>query len=321
MIATVCFRQLLRASVEPLYELALTNEADEFWETLTPEQRHWLPEAYAVCERITRRHSATFHLAAGLLPTAKRRAVHALYAFCRCTDDIVDRLGAQAAEVLPLWQDAVLTSGEDARSLVALAWRDAANRHRVPRRYAQQLMAGVARDLECHRYATFAELATYCYAVASTVGLMAMHIIGFSGAEAVPRAIDLGVALQLTNILRDVGEDWKVGRLYLPQEELAAFDIDERAIAEGLTDSRWRAFMQFQIERARLLYAQSLPGIAHLDRTGRFAIAVAAELYRAILSDIERNGYDVFQRRAHVGTWGKLLRLPPIWLRTITLAY
>jgi phytoene synthase len=140
-----------------------------------------------------------------------------------------------------------------------------------------------------------------------------MHIIGFAGSAAIPYAIKLGVALQLTNILRDVGEDWQAGRVYLPQEELAAFALTEADLAAGQVDARWRAFMQFQIERNRRLYAEAWPGIALLNRDGRFAIAAAAGLYQAILDDIEAHDYDVFNRRAQVSKWGKLSRLPGLW--------
>jgi 15-cis-phytoene synthase len=146
--------------------------------------------------------------------------------------------------------------------------------------------------------------------------LMAMHIIGFRNEEAIPYAIKLGVALQITNILRDVGEDWRNGRLYLPSEELAQFDLDESDVAAGVIDDRWRNFMRFQIERTHQLYDEAFPGIAMLNADGRFAIAAAADLYRAILGDIERHDYDVFSRRAHISATGKLARLPGIYQRS-----
>ena len=145
---------------------------------------------------------------------------------------------------------------------------------------------------------------------------MTMHIVGYSSKEAIPYAVKLGVALQLTNILRDVAEDWQKGRLYLPQEELAAFGLTEVDIQNGRVDERWRAFMRFQISRARQLYAEALPGIKMLGKSGRFAIGAAAELYQGILDDIEANNYDVFSRRAYVSDWNKLTRLPGIWWRT-----
>jgi phytoene synthase len=144
---------------------------------------------------------------------------------------------------------------------------------------------------------------------------MAMHIMGFSGPEAVPYAVRLGVALQITNILRDVAEDWGRGRLYLPLDELAAFGLEAADVAEGVVDDRWRAFMRLQIDRNRDLYDQAVPGISLLHRDGQFAVAAAADLYSAILEDIEANDYDVFGRRAHLSGWGRLRRLPAIWLR------
>ena len=159
-------------------------------------------------------------------------------------------------------------------------------------------------------------MAAYSYGVASTVGLMSMHIIGYSDSDAVLYAIKLGVALQLTNILRDVSEDWRRGRLYLPLEELAAHGLSEADVEAGQVDDRWRAFMRFQIARNRDLYAEALPGIAFLNREGRLAVAAAAELYRAILNDIEAHDYDVFSRRAYVNAWNKLRRAPGIWWRS-----
>jgi phytoene synthase len=203
----------------------------------------------------------------------------------------------------------------DEHDLVALAWADTRARYDIPVRYAHQLIDGVARDLDKTRYETFDELAEYAYGVASTVGLMSMHITGFDGPEAIPYAVKLGVALQLTNILRDVGEDWAQGRLYLPLDELGACRLSEQDIATGKVDDRWRSLMRFQIERNRRLYAEALPGVHMLHADGRFAIAAAGELYQGILEDIEANDYQVFGRRAHLTGWGKLRRLPGIWAR------
>jgi phytoene synthase len=169
------------------------------------------------------------------------------------------------------------------------------------------------------RYDTFEDLTTYCYGVASTVGLMSMHITGFNSSAAIPFAVKSGVALQLTNILRDVGEDFRAGRVYLPQEELADFGLTEDYLAAGQIDNRWRAFMRFQIDRTRRLYAESQPGVALLHPDGRLAIAAAAGLYSAILDDIEAHDYDVFTRRAHVSGWGKLRRLPGLWWQSLTI--
>jgi len=274
-----------------------------------------LRRAYRYCARVTHQHSRTFHLASGLLPPAKRKAVRALYAFCRVSDDLVDRANCDPLSRLDEWRVRSLTAHPPTDDPVALAWSDTLARYRIPSQYAHQLIDGVARDLKVRRYATFDDLAEYAYGVASTVGLMSMHIVGFQGPEAIPYAIKLGVALQLTNILRDVGEDWACGRLYLPQDELRAFGLDEADIAADRVDDRWRSLARFQIDRNRSLYAEAMPGIAMLHPDGRFAIAAAAELYQAILADIEAHDYDVFRRRAHVTARSKISLLPGIWWR------
>ncbi len=281
---------------------------------------HTLQMAYEHCNHITRHHSKTFFLASSLLPPDKRRAARALYAFCRITDDIADadQPAEERGERLESWRALVMNTYTNplTDNPVALAWTDAQHRYNIPQGYAEQLIDGVARDLIQTRYQTFEDLAGYSYGVASTVGLMAMHIIGYESKVAVPYAVRLGVALQLTNILRDVNEDWQSGRVYLPQDELDAFGLSEADIAAGNTDERWQKFMTFQIERTHRLYDESWAGIYMLHADGRFAIAAAAELYRAILDDIQDNNSDVFSRRAHVGTWGKLRRLPSIWWRS-----
>lgn len=274
-----------------------------------------LRSAYEVCEQITARHSKSFYAATSLLPAEKRRAIRALYAFCRVSDDIVDHPEGSAASRLAAWRNRVLSMHPSPADPVLMAWTDARLRYNIPARYVEQLLDGVSCDLRQDRYETFAELAAYAYGVASTVGLMSMYIIGFAGAQALPYAIKLGVALQVTNILRDVGEDWRMGRVYLPQEELAAFNLDETDLSLGRVDDRWRKFMRFQIARNRQLYAEACPGIRMLDKGGRCAVGAAAEYYQAILGDIERHDYDVFTRRAHVSAWDKVRRIPGLWLR------
>ncbi len=286
--------------------------------TRDPALLRW---SYQRCEEITQAHSRTFYTASALLPTTIRRSVRALYAFCRVSDDLVDRYRGSSLAVLEAWRERALAPCPSENDPVVLAWADTRARFRIPSCYAGQLIDGVAQDLVQTRYATFPELAAYAYRVASTVGLMAMHIVGFSGPEAIPYAVRLGLALQLTNILRDVGEDWRAGRLYLPLDELAAFGLTEADVAAGRMDERWHAFLCFQIERVQSFYLSSLPGIAFLAPAGRFAIAAAAELYWAILGDILTHGGNVFERRAYVGQWDKLRRLPGIWWRTKTLAY
>lgn len=278
--------------------------------------------AYTYCQQLTREHSRTFYMASGLLPKEKRRGARALYAFCRVCDDIVDEQQESNDPVAELakWRGHPQQASSDVADPVAIAWADTRSRFQIPWRYGEQLIEGVSRDLSQVRYPTFDALAHYCYGVASTVGLMAMHIIGFESTDAIPYAIRLGVALQLTNILRDIDEDWRAGRVYLPQDELTAFGLSEDSIAAGQVDDRWRAFMRFQIQRTRDLYDEAMPGIALLDKDGRLAITAAAELYRGILDDIEASDYNVFGRRAHLTTWEKVSRLPSIWRLSRSLA-
>ena len=275
-----------------------------------------LRTAYKQAEKVTAQHSKSFYLASGLLPEEKRAAVRALYAFCRTVDDIVDEsLDAERESQLDYWRAMVETSRFTDQDRIAVAWADTLTRYHIPRHYALQLIDGVARDLFQSRYQTFADLATYCYGVASTVGLMSMYIIGFAANEAVPYAIKLGVALQMTNILRDIGEDFRNGRLYLPREELIFYGIHESDIAAGRVTENWRQFMRFQIERTRQLYRESWPGVKMLEREGQLAVGAASVFYQGILDQIEKSGYDVFTRRASLSAWGKVRRIPALlWM-------
>lgn len=281
--------------------------------------------AYTACAAVIAEHGKTFYLATGLLPPAKRQAVRALYAFCRTADNIVDATDAPVAvraARLAAWRARALAAAPPPDDLVAVAWADTRRRYHVPATYSEQLLDGVARDLCQTRYDSFAELTTYAYGVASTVGLMMLRIIGTAPGcteeAALPYAIKMGVALQLTNILRDVGEDWRAGRVYLPAAELAAWGLGPADLAAGprwagRPPARWQAFMGFQVARARALYRDAWPCVAMFARDGRFCVAAMCALYRAILDEIDTHAYDVFTHRAHVSTWGKLRRLPGIW--------
>ncbi|MEP7292375.1 MAG: squalene/phytoene synthase family protein [Chloroflexota bacterium] len=300
---------------DPLLALAYEAFSSPARGDTVKTDNHALENAYRYCANVTSASSRTFYLAAALLPKSKRRAAHALYAFCRSTDDLIDKLQVPGdrGDNLADWRRRLTSGYPTPYDPVPLAWADAQANFDIPRGYASQLFDGIARDLTQNRYTSFAELTEYCYSVASTVGLMVMHIVNFQGEAALPYAVKLGIALQLTNILRDVGEDFRAGRLYLPLDELAGFGLTQADVAAGRVDDRWRAFMRFQIERTRTLYQEAEPGIALLDSDGRFAIASAAHLYRAILGDIEAHDFDVFHRRAHVGRWGKFQRLPATW--------
>lgn len=273
--------------------------------------------AQQATEAVIRQHSRTFHFATALLPSAARGAIRALYAFCRMTDDLVDRDGA-TQEDLDAWRALVNLPMAEQKMPVLLYWSGVRERFGVDRRYEQELIDGVNMDLRCRRYDTWAALEDYCYHVASTVGLLSMPIIGmapgFQFEQAKPYAVRLGVALQLTNILRDVGEDAGRGRVYFPEEDLARFGLTRQDILAGVWDERFRELMRFEIARARQLYEESLPGIAMLSRAARPAVGAAALLYRAILDEIEAIDYQVHTRRAHTTGWQKLKLLPGIVL-------
>jgi phytoene synthase len=282
-----------------------------------------LQRGYAECEAIIAQHGKTFNLATGLLPPATRRAIRALYAFCRIADNIVDApqepVDVREAK-LEAWRYKSVTASPPHDDLVALAWADTRLQYKIPYTYCEQLIDGVARDLHQQRYETFDELATYAYGVASTVGLMMLRIIGtapgFTEEDALSYAIKMGLALQITNILRDVGEDHLSGRVYLPAGELRAWGLCGEDLMEfGIPNSkeRWHDFMRFQVERNRALYREAWPCIQMFDKDGRFCVAAMCSLYRAILDDIETHDYDVINRRAHVSALGKLRRLPGIW--------
>lgn len=264
-----------------------------------------LDAAYQYCVAVTRANSRSFFLSSQLLPPEKRLAVRALYAFCRTSDDIVDRAAGDPARALAHWVAQVHAPRAPANNPVLLAWNDTVLRYAIPGALVDELLAGIAMDLTVHRYETFDDLWLYCYRVASVVGLLSMHIIGYRDGAS-PYAVQLGVALQLTNILRDIGEDARRGRIYLPQEDLRRFGLTDDDIMNGRRDERLRALIRFEMDRAHALYDESWPGIALLDADGRMAIAAAAEIYRGILPRIVANDYDVFQKRSFVPLLAKL---------------
>ncbi len=272
-----------------------------------------LPRAYDECRAIARRASKSFSLAMRFLPPAKRQAMEALYAFSRTSDDLVDE-HSQPAVALERWIAQIHHAVPSADTLVLLAWADACQHYTLPTDLADELLAGVGMDLTITRYDTFEDLWLYCYRVASVVGLLAMRIIGFTG-DAEHYAIKLGVALQLTNILRDVGEDARRGRIYLPREDLARFGVSEDEVLAQVPSERFQALMRFQIARAEQWYRAGWPGVALLHPDGQAAVAAAALLYRAILPHIVSNDYDVFTRRAFVPLAQKLVLLPQIQQR------
>jgi phytoene synthase len=274
---------------------------------------HTLEESYRICQRITHHHSKSFFFSTRFLPPEKRNGVYALYAFCRSSDDTVDMTWGDPARALAEWVRQVRLSEPPSDNPVLLAWHDARQRYHIPPRLENELLAGVAMDLTINRYATFADLWLYCYRVASVVGLLSMCILG-SAPGADPYAIKLGVALQMTNVLRDVGEDARRGRVYLPAEDLARFGLCDDDILAEVYDERFCNLMRFEIARTHRLYDESWSGIALLPPRSRLGVGVAARVYRGILDKIVANNYDVFNHRAHLTRVEKLMSLPRIWL-------
>ena len=274
-----------------------------------------IKSCYDYCNKVTAYHSKSFYLASKLLPPEKRNAIRALYAFCRTTDDIIDMSGDNKSILIEKWKDDIIKQNVRYNDPVSIAWFKAVKDYQIPTRFSIQLIEGVQSDLYKKRYENFGDLAQYCYAVASTVGLMSMHIVGFYSDEALEYAIQLGVALQLTNILRDIEEDYQRGRIYLPQDEMGIFGITEDHFKHRILDENWKSFIQFQIHRNRKIYEDAWPGIKMLNKDGRLAIAAAASFYRKILDVIERNDYNVFNQRAAVSKWGKIRQLPDLLIK------
>lgn len=272
--------------------------------------------AYEHCRQITRRSARTFYWGSLFLPRRKRLATWALYAFCRTVDDIADHPGQFTAPDAALgeWRQRIMMAYEGVVSdLITLAWSDMLRTYPVPLPPALDLIEGMRMDLAPVSPATFADLHLYCYRVAGTIGLLMAPILGYRAPEALTCAVDLGIAMQLTNILRDVGEDQRMGRVYLPRDEMEQFGYSLDDLRQGVIDERFIALMRFQIDRARAYYEQAQPGIDLLDRSAQLAIQTSADLYRGILGEIAENGYDVFTRRAHVSLSAKMLAMPRLW--------
>lgn len=241
--------------------------------------------------------SKSFYFATRFFPPGLAEAAHAVYWFCRTTDDIVDENQGDIVE----WEAAVrqaLSRGHSMSPVLDLFARTVVE-YRIPHEHPLELIEGVKMDARGERYRTFEELRLFCYRVASTVGLMMMHVIGAKpGADSY--AIDLGIAMQLTNILRDIGDDLRMGRIYIPSAELDRFSYSEADLRSSLRNEAFVHMMRFQCARARSYYAAAEPGIPLLDSRGRFAVRIAADVYAGILDRIESSGYDVFDRRAFV---------------------
>jgi phytoene synthase len=275
--------------------------------------------SFSAAREVTREHAKTFYFASHVLPRDVRLDSYAVYACCRSIDDVVDRAAARGERVDPQVARDVLErafgSGGDVLGEEWMpAFRDTVRRKRLQQRWFEDLTIGVAGDVGRVELQNWGELDLYCYRVAGTVGLMMMRVFGLEDVAAEPRAVDLGRGMQLTNILRDVAEDARAGRIYLPADERNAFGIRREDLLAGRASDRWKDFMEFQVNRARKQYEMAEPGIRRLPSGGpQLATWLMRELYAGILDPIESSGYDVFSRRHSLSLGSKLRRGLGVW--------
>ena len=272
-----------------------------------------LAESYELCRQVQKAHSRTYYFSTRLFPEEIRPRVHALYAFMRYADEIVDSphdlpLQAQLS-ALEAFQAETLAAiaGERVPNPVLRAYADTVRSCEIEPASIVAFMESMKMDTRVFRYPTYEDLEVYTYGSAAVVGLMMCRVVGAVDGEADPHAEALGVAMQLSNFLRDIGEDWRRGRVYLPLEDLKRFGYTEEDLASGVVDERFVALMRFEIERARRLYEISGEGMRFIPRGRRYPVVVARELYAAILDRIEAQNYDVFSRRAEVSRPAKVM--------------
>jgi phytoene synthase len=250
-----------------------------------------IDEAYAEVQRVTRERAKNFAYGIMVLPAEKRRAIAAVYAFAREVDDVAD--GDLPLDEKRARLEELRTSLDDEApaSAMAVALADARARFDIPKHALAALVDGGLQDTEQVRYASFEDLSGYCEKVAGAVGIACVAVYGSDDVE---RARTLGIALQLINIMRDVAEDWQLGRVYLPQDELQRYGVSEDDIAQSRVTPAWRSLMSFQAERARDHLEEGLKLLDSLDRRSALCVSTFAGLYRGQLNRIEANGFDVF---------------------------
>jgi phytoene synthase len=270
--------------------------------------------------RLTRKSRSNFFYAFLLLPRAQREAIFAVYAFCRIVDDAVDEgadrsrqraeLARWRAEIARVWG-----AGEPEHP-AAQRLREAVRQFPIPREALEEIIAGVEMDLDTTSYETFKDLYPYCYRVASAVGLCSIAIFGYTDPRAQDYAINLGVALQLTNILRDVQMDARIGRVYLPQEDLRRFGVSADDLRAGRYSPAFEALMAFEASRAREYYARAWRGLPSADRRTLFAAEIMGRTYFALLQAIEARRFDVFRERVTVPTRRRIAIALACWARS-----
>ncbi len=283
-----------------------------------------LRASYTRCRSLHARHGRTYFLATRLLPPAKRPYVHALYGFARYADEIVDDVASpltdrEKADRLHRWGEGFLADVKDGASddQVCRAAVDTVRRWDIPLEHFEAFLASMAMDLSVTQYETWADLYRYVYGSAAVVGLQMVPVLGPLSNAAYGPAQDLGLAFQLANFVRDVGEDLDRGRVYLPMEDLARFGLVRADLERRRVDDRVRALLAFQVARVRRLAEQARPGIALLEPSSRPCIEAALVLYCGIADEVERSGFEVFERRASVPVRRRLAVVAPAWLRAV----
>ena len=286
-----------------------------------------LDQAYELCRKETQQWAKTFYLGTLLLPPEKRKAIWAIYVWCRRTDEIMDSLEAstksqdELSDNLDAWEENTKNVFKgNINSELDSVLVDTIEKYPQSIQPYLDMIEGQRMDLNKFRYKDFDELKLYCYRVAGTVGLMTQNVMGIDSAytsapwSAKPdpseAAIALGIANQLTNILRDVGEDRQRGRIYLPQEDIEKFNYSEEKLLKGEINKQWKALMKFQLTRARDWFQKSEDGIKWLSSDARWPVWTSLRLYRGILDSIERLDYDVFNNRAFVKNSVKAFEIP-----------
>lgn len=276
--------------------------------------------AYQQCRHITRSAAKNFYYAFITLPPRKRKAVYATYAFCRLCDDAADgqiptdeklRILAELREKLSL----AYAGSPSGPVFTALA--HASSSFEIPEEYLQEIVSGVEMDLTKSRYRNFEELRTYCYRVASVVGLTCIQIFGYSDARAKEHAIDLGLAMQLTNILRDIKEDLERDRVYLPLDELSRFGCSVEQLEAGVANHDFQQLMRFQATRAREYFESGFKLLPFLSPRSRGCPAVLGEIYSHILDRIESKDFNVFDGRLGLSRSEKYLVTARTWIRSL----
>ena len=279
-----------------------------------------LEQAYDHCQRIAKEHARNFYYAFRILPAQKRRAIYAAYAFCRLCDDISDEdlpLEEKDRQFAETRQHLADSCEGRATNPIFRAVSDASDAFNIPFRYFEEVIEGVEMDLTKSRFADFDELREYCYKVASVVGLICIEVFGYDDDKAREYAVDMGLAMQLTNILRDVKEDAERGRIYLPQDEMARFGYTEQELMNGVFNDSFRALMAFQVERARTYYESSRKLFPLIHAEARACPSLLHATYSGVLDRIESSGYNVFEKRIGLSKPAKLLLVARLWVGTL----